>query len=251
MSPVETFWVDLHIHTVLSPCGELEMGAPEIIARARETGLDLIAVTDHNSCGNVQGIAEAAGDAGPVVLAGLEVQTAEDIHVVALFPHLECARTFQEWLWKRMPPTPNNPDVFGFQVEIDGENNILREEEILLVQGAGYSVDEVVLEIRRRGGLSILAHIDRPSFSYPAVLGPVPEDFPADALELSWRLSAEEIQTYRSTYPGRVFVRSSDAHRLADMGREHCCSMTLESPCFDEIAMALRGEGGRRVRSWS
>jgi PHP family Zn ribbon phosphoesterase len=248
--PLKTFWIDLHVHTVLSPCGELEMGAPEIVVRARETGLDLIAVTDHNSCGNVQGIGDAARGGGPVVLAGLEVQTAEDIHVVTLFPGLGEARSFQEWLWKKMPPTPNNPDVFGVQVEIDGENNILREEEILLVQGAGYSVDEVVLEVGRRGGLSIMAHIDRPSFSYPAVLGPVPDDLPVDALELSWRLSPEEIESYRRAYPGRVFVRSSDAHRLADMGREHCCSMVLESPCFDEIALALRGKGGRRVRSW-
>ncbi len=226
------------------------MGAPEIVAQSRKVGLDLIAVTDHNSCGNVQGIVDAAGEVGPVVLAGLEVQTAEDIHLVTIFSDLPGARAFQEWLWRKMPPTPNDPDVFGIQVEVDACNNIVREEEILLVQGVGYSIEEVVLEVRRRGGLTIMAHIDRPSFAYPAVLGPVPDDLPVDALELSWRVSSQQDRDYRSAYPGRVFVRSSDAHRLADLGREHCCSMLLESPCFDEVAKALRGEGGRRIRSW-
>lgn len=250
MSGLRTFWVDLHIHTVLSPCGELEMGAPEIVARARETGIDLIAITDHNASDNAPAILQAAGEEGPVVLAGLEVQTSEDIHVVTLFPDCKRARSFQDWLWLKMPPTLNKPEYFGYQVVVDGENQILREEDVLLIQGAGYAVDEVVLEVRSRGGLSIMAHIDRPSFAYPAILGPVPDDLPVDALELSWRLSPEEDRAIRKDYPGRVFIRSSDAHRLSDMGREHCCSMLLERPCFDEIALALKGEGGRRIRSW-
>lgn len=250
MSALRTFWVDLHVHTVLSPCAELEMGAPEIVARAREVGVDVIGITDHNASDNVAAIQEAAGDEGPVVLAGIEVQTTEDIHLVTLFQDCEAVRSFQDWLWLKMPPTMNRPEVFGYQVVVDGENQILREEDVLLIQGAGYAVDEVIREVRSRGGLSIMAHIDRPSFAYPAVLGPVPEELPVDALELSWRLSPEETEAFRKAYPGRVFIRSSDAHRLADMGREHCCSMVLERPCFEEIAMALKGIGGRRIRSW-
>lgn len=250
MSELQTFWVDLHVHTVLSPCGELEMGAPEIVSRARETGVHVIGITDHNVSDNVPGIMEAAGEEGPVVVAGIEVQTAEDIHVVTLFPDFKAAHSFQDWLWRKMPATPNRPDLFGYQVVVDGENRILREEDVLLIQGVGYSVDEVVCEVRSRGGLSIMAHIDRPSFAYPAILGPIPAELPLDALELSWRLSSEEAESFRKNYPDRTFVRSSDAHRLADMGREHCCSMLLEQPCFEEIVLALRSTAGRRVRSW-
>lgn len=250
MSPLRTFWIDLHVHTVLSPCGELEMGAPEIVARAREAGIDVIGITDHNTSENAPAIRDAAGAEGPTVLAGLEVQTAEDIHVVTLFRDCETARSFQDWLWLKMPRTLNRPEFFGYQVVVNEENQILREEEVLLIQGAGYAVDEVVSEVRSRGGLSIMAHIDRPSFAYPAILGPVPEDLPVDALELSWRLSPEQAEAIMKDYPGRVFVRSSDAHRLSDMGREHCCSMMLERPSFEEISLALKGEGGRRVRSW-
>lgn len=245
------YWVDLHVHTALSPCGELEMGAPEIVEAARKAGIDIIAVSDHNSSDNFPAISERAMGC-PVVLPGIEVQTAEDIHVLAVFPDYALARAFQEWLrrrWAKMPPTANDPDIFGDQAVIDKDNGILRMEGVLLVQGVGYDVDTVVRETRASGGLAILAHVDRPSFSYPAVLGPFPDDYPADAFELSWRLDSAKADAWKGRYARRAFIRSSDAHMLDDLGRAHCTKMYLEAPTFAEIRLALRGEGGRRV-SW-
>lgn len=241
------FQADLHVHTVLSPCGELEMGAPEIIAKARAEGIEILAVTDHNAADNVPALREAAGPEGPVIVAGLEVQTAEDIHVVTLFRSYGEAAAFQGWLWKKMGLTLNDPEFFGFQVVIDGSNEIVRLEERLLVQAVGYSIDEVVAETARRGGLSILAHIDRPSFAYPAVLGPVPDDLPVDALEVSRRVDEAEMERLRRLYRSRTFTRASDAHRLDDLQAKWGCRMLLEEATFDELALALRGLGGRAV----
>ncbi len=242
------YWVDLHVHTALSPCGELEMGIPEIVSHAREAGIDIIAVCDHNIADNVPAVMElAAGN--PCVVPGIEVQTAEDIHVVTLFERLEEVQSFQEWLWLKMPSTLNDPDIFGYQVVLDAENNIVRQEDVLLIQSVGYSVDEVVAEVRGRGGLSILAHIDRPAYSFPSMLGYLPPDYPADAFELSRRLSSGEAEKWREQYPERTFVRSSDSHSPEGLSKRNCSRMYLAEPTFAEIRRALHGEGGRRV-SW-
>lgn len=245
---LRTYWVDLHVHTALSPCGELEMGASEIVEAARSAGLDLIAVSDHNICDNYPAIAECAGG-NPVVLPAIEVQTAEDIHVLTIFPDYETACVFQEWLWLEMPPVQNDPDIFGHQVVIDANNEIVRFEDTLLLQGVGYDVDTIVARAHEQGAIVILAHIDRPAFAYPAVLGPFPEDYPADAFELSRRLNSDQANAWRERYPTRTFVRSSDSHMLDGLSRANCTKMQLESPSFDEVKLALAGEGGRRI-SW-
>ena len=244
------FWVDLHIHTALSPCGELEMGAPDIAARANEVGLDIIGIADHNTCENFPGVSAAAKAAGsPVVLPCIETQSAEDIHVLCVFPDYNVALEYKKWLWLRIRDIKNDVDHFGYQVVIDENNDIVKEEEILLIQGAGYEVDQIVAKVQDLGGLAILAHVDRPAFSYTAALGPMTQDYPADAFELSCRLNFEQAAEWREMYPDRTFIRSSDSHMLSGMSRANCTKMTLEEPTFDEIKKAISGEDGRRI-SW-
>lgn len=245
---MQQYWVDLHIHTALSPCGELEMGAPDIVQKVREAGLDIIAIADHNICDNFPAVhACAAGE--PLVLPAIEVQTQEDVHVLTVFPDHGVASAFQAWLWERMPQVKNDPDVFGDQVVVDENNDIVRMEEILLIQGAGYDVDTIVEKGHEMGAIVVLAHVDRPAFAYPAVLGPFAADYPADAFELSRRLNSEQAGEWRERYPGRTFIRSSDAHSLDALSRANCTKMYLESPTFEEIKLALAGRDGRRV-SW-
>lgn len=234
------------MHTTLSPCGELEMGAPEIVAAVREAGLDIIAITDHNSLDNWKAVAAVAGG-NPLVLPGIEVQTAEDVHLVSLFVEPERAQIFKEWLWEKMPPIPNDPDIFGYQVIIDSENQIVGMEDTLLIQGVGYEVDTIIDKVHTLNGLAILAHVDRPSFSYPANLGPIPVDYPVDALELSRRVDHVGADIWRKNYPGMVFVRSSDSHDLDSLKRANCTKMLLAEPSFEEIRRALLGKDGRRV----
>jgi PHP family Zn ribbon phosphoesterase len=222
------------------------MGAREIVSRARESGIDIIAISDHNVCDNFPAVAEAA-NGNPVVLPALEVQTAEDIHVVTIFPNIETAFDFKDWLWFRMPSVSNDPEIFGDQVVIDADNNIVRMENILLIQGAGYDIDTVVARANEMGAITILAHVDRPAFSYPVVLGPFPEDYPVDAVELSSRLNSEQAEEWRNKYPSKTFLRSSDSHSLGTMCRSNCTKMLLERPTFEDIRMALRGKNDRRV----
>ncbi|MGD9640762.1 MAG: histidinol-phosphatase, partial [Synergistaceae bacterium] len=99
------------------------------------------------------------------------------------------------------------------------------------------------------GGLAILAHVDRASFSYPVALGPMPVDYPADAFELSRRINSDQAEAWRGKYPGRTFIRSSDSHTLDTISRANCTKMMLEAPTFEEVKKAIRGEEGRRI-SW-
>ncbi|KUK60850.1 MAG: Putative PHP domain protein, partial [Synergistales bacterium 57_84] len=148
---------------------ELDMGAPEIIARCRDEGIDMIAITDHNSARNTEALSRASENSDVEVIPGLEVQSSEDIHIVCLMPDDKTARVFEDWIVERLPCIRNIPDKFGTQLVIDENNIITEESDILLVQGIDATADEIVDRARSFGGLSILAHIDRPVYSYVAV----------------------------------------------------------------------------------
>ena len=245
------FWVDLHVHTVLSPCAELDMGAPEIVARCREEDISVMAVTDHNHAGNAPALRRVFGDSSepnvPVVLSGMEVQSMEDIHAVLVFSDHDKATAFQEWLWLKMPSIPNNEDIFGYQLLIDHENNVADQVPTLLIQGAQYSIDEIAERGMGAGALVIPAHLDRPAFSYEAVLGQLPENFPCSAIELSPAVSHSELLGWRERYPNRTIVRSSDAHKISALSRSRCTPMLLAEPSFDEVKLALQNRMGRKV----
>ncbi|SIN72171.1 hypothetical protein SAMN05444368_1500 [Acetomicrobium flavidum] len=244
--------MDLHIHTVLSPCAELEMGAKEIVEKCLAEGVDIIAISDHNATANSLAVIEAAKGKPLTVLPALEVQSREDIHTVSLFPGFEEASLFQEWVWERLAPIKNDPDLFGFQMIIDEDNNILNEVDTLLIQGIDASVDDIIEEVRRRGGMSILAHIDRQAYSYLAVLGIIPPDLKIDAVELSARLTSEEALFWKKQALNYTIIRSSDAHRLSDIKRQHATAVLLKRPSFDEIALALHSQDKRMVMwPWS
>ncbi len=238
---------DLHLHTVLSPCGELDMGAPDIVARALDLGIDVLAVTDHNTSRNAHAVQKAAEGTGLLVLAGLEVQSAEDIHAVTLFGTPEEALDFEAWLWEGFPRRLNRPDLFGPQILIDHENQIIGEESVLLVQGARHGIDAVVREARNRGGICFFSHVDRESFSYPAILGPIPIDYPVDALELSCGVNLEKVRAFRAGYPNLPLLRNSDAHSLDQMDLRCSTVFRVEEASFFELRLAIRGDAGREV----
>ena len=239
--------VDLHLHTVLSPCGDLEMGAPEVVSKALQEGIEVLAVTDHNSCLNYPALSGAAEGTGLTVIPGLEVQTIEDVHVVTLFPDYERAMECQDWVWETLPDVPNREDLFGYQVVIDKENGVLDMVPRLLVQGTERTVDQLIEKVHRLEGLAILAHVDRPSFSYLAVLGFIPDELEADAVEISARATEEQAMAIMGKYPSRTFLKSSDSHRLSEMDAARCSVMALEEPSFEEVKMALLRIGGRKV----
>jgi len=243
------YYVDLHLHSVLSPCSDLEMGAADIVKKSREEGISVIAVTDHNHIANYRALRDAADEPGKplLVLPGMEVQSMEDIHVVVIFPDEDTAYKYKDWLWLKMPRIKNKDGKFGYQLIIDKDGNILDQEDVLLVQGAVLTVDEISSEALNLGCIVIMAHMDKPSFSYEAVLGPLPDEFQCSAIELSPRVNDSSIHGWRAKYPNRTLIRSSDAHKLDQISNSKCSIMKLGGLSFEEVALAIRNENGRGV----
>ena len=89
-------YYDLHIHSCLSPCGSEDMTPYNIAAMAALKGLDVIAVTDHNSCKNCPAVLAAAKEYGVLALPGMELTTSEEVHAVCLFETLDAAMAFDD-----------------------------------------------------------------------------------------------------------------------------------------------------------
>jgi len=237
---------DLHLHTCLSPCASLEMTPRKIVARARELGLAMIAVTDHNSAENADAVRQAARGSGLCVLPGMEVTTVEEAHLVALFGEGEAARSLQELVYDRLQPGENDEELFGLQVVATADDEVERFEGRLLIGATTLSVGELVEAVHARGGLAIAAHIDREAYSLVGQLGFIPPDLALDAVEISGALDVAAARARFPEYRGRPFVTASDAHALAELGR-HPVWIEAEEASFTELSAALRGEGGRRI----
>jgi len=174
---------DFHIHSALSPCADDGMTPCNIAAAASLSGLSAIAVTDHNAIGNVRACAEVAHAMGMIFLYGIEVQTAEDIHVLALFRDYDTLASFFSTL--RYPNIKNMPDIFGRQLICDADDNVVGEEEQYLLGSCDEGVYAISERIVRMGGKAIPAHVDREANGMLAILGDIPEDLTVSALEFS------------------------------------------------------------------
>ncbi len=237
--------VDLHVHTVVSPCAEVEMIPPLIVKRAGELGLGLIAVTDHNTADNVEAVQLAARDSDLTVLPGMEVQTREEAHILCLFDTLEQVRAWQEIVYENLPPLKNREDVFGAQFVVDETGAFVRMNDRLLLTSVGWPVEQVVSDVQNLGGLSIAAHIDRPAFSLLANLGFVPPGLALAALEITHRTSLDAFIAQHKELRGWPFIISGDAHQLSEMRADTV--ITCRQPSIRELGLAFRGEQGRGV----
>jgi len=229
---------DLHIHSTLSPCGSLEMSPINIVTKARESGIDIIAITDHNMVENSIYAYEFGKKAGVFVLFGMELQTLEEVHLLAIFDDFECALSFQEKIYGLLPDVKNDADYFGDQVVVNEDNEIVRFEEKLLLNSAQISITDAASWIKGHDGLCIPSHIDSQTFSIITQLGYIPEDLPCDALEVR---NKENIAGLLHLIMVRniPFVSFSDAHYLADIGKRKI-HLDLEQTNCKEISKALK-----------
>jgi PHP family Zn ribbon phosphoesterase len=242
---LRTLAADLHIHTVLSPCAEVEMIPPLIVQKALLRGLALIAVTDHNASGNVAAVARAAAGTGLSVLSGMELQTREEVHLLCLFDELDGCLAWEEEVQKRLPERENRPDHFGEQWLVDESGNWTRTEHRMLATSAAIGLEEAVKAVEVLGGLAIPAHVDRASFSLLANLGFVPRGLATPVLEVS---PSFDPPTGFAVWPElreRMLVSNGDAHRLADIGGR--TTLTVESCTVGEIRRAAASDGGRSI----
>ena len=239
---------DLHLHTCLSPCGGYDVTPASVVGRAAELGLDIIAITDHNSAENVAPALEAArrlGAKAPLVLPGLEVTTAEEAHLLAIFGDLASALTMQAMVYGHLQGGPNNPDVFGQQIVANADDEVEEFNPRLLIGATDLPVQMVVRRIHGLGGLAVACHVDRPAYSLIGQLGMIPPELDLDAVEISWRCAPEKG---RELLLGRELplLTDSDAHALNDVGRVWN-ELNLESASFAELALAVQGQEGRGV----
>ncbi|HEX3032646.1 MAG TPA: ATP-binding protein [Bacillota bacterium] len=242
-----TYKIDLHIHTALSPCAEGEMTPPKIVHAARAKRLSCIGVTDHNSAANAGAVVAAAADSGILVVPGLEVQTREEVHLICLFETVAEAEDMQEHIKYHSPPLKNNTKHFGSQLILDSKGQLVGEEDRLLITSTFLTVDQVVSEVQKRGGICIPAHVDRPSYSLLASLGFIPADLNIHCVEVSRHSSPEEARYLFPALKNMTIIGSSDAHMLKDIGIQHSFISIKGPPCFRELKLALEGGAGRKV----
>ena len=229
---------DLHLHTCLSPCADNQMQPAAIVEQAAKVGLDMIAICDHNSAENVAAVAEAAAGTELAVIAGVEITSAEEVHILGLFDSIRDLMSLQKVIYENLPGR-NDPEAFGPQLVVDARGNIVDENARLLIGATTLSIDRIVELIHRWGGLAIASHVDRQRFSIIGQLGFIPEGLQLDAVEVALRAVA-------TIDYGLPVVTSSDAHRLDSIGRQSTCFM-IEQPSVPEIAKAFRREAGRTI----
>ncbi len=240
---LRAYAADLHVHTVLSPCAAREMTPPQIVARARARGLDLIAVTDHNASANAAALQRAAAGTGLAVLPGMELQTSEEVHLLCLFDTLEQVGAWQQVVDARMPAERNRPEVFGEQFVVDETGALLGCEPRLLAGSAAIGLEEAVRGVSARGGLAIPAHVVRPAYSLSGSLGFPPPELAVEAFEISARGDPEDARRRFPWLAGHPLVRGGDVHHLDDFIA--ATVLVLAAPTIAELRLALRGQHGR------
>jgi 3',5'-nucleoside bisphosphate phosphatase len=238
------FSCDLHIHSTLSPCGSLDMSPKNIVEKAHEIGLHIISITDHNMTENCFYARELGNKLGITVLSGMELQTLEEIHLLAFFDEYDVAFDFQKKIYDLLPDVHNDIDFYGDQIVVDMENEIVRSEERLLLNSAQISIDNAVNLIKSMGGIAIPSHIDNPTYSIISQLGFVPDNIPFDALEVR---NLEKVGDLLPLIMQKnvPFVSFSDAHYIADVGRRKII-LDMDAPNCLEMAKALKTIGTER-----
>ncbi|MCX5911853.1 MAG: PHP domain-containing protein [Deltaproteobacteria bacterium] len=162
MRNLREFHADLHIHTCLSPCASLDLSPRNIVDRAKFQGLDVIAITDHNTAKNAQVVMRLGEKGGIKVISGMEVQSREEIHLLTLFPDWSATAAWAEEVSRSLPEMNNDPLIFGDQPIVDEDGNILEFESRLLLNSLRLSAEEIIRLVAGKGGLTIPSHFHRP-----------------------------------------------------------------------------------------
>jgi PHP family Zn ribbon phosphoesterase len=174
------------------------------------------------------------------------VTTREDVHVLTLFEEVSEALAWQEYIYRHLPPLPNNERAFGAQLVVDAEDDLVRLNERLLLTATDLSLEHIIEETAGAGGLAIPAHVDRPAFSLLSQLGFVPPGLDLPVLEVSRHADVDNAAAAHPSLAGRRLVQSSDAHCVEDVGAGRTV-FWLEEPTLAELRLACREIDGRRL----
>lgn len=237
MTVKKDYRCDLHIHSCLSPCADLLMTPGNIIREALRIGLDFIAITDHNSAGNVRAAMELARDSGLKLIPGMEVETREEVHLLCYFPVLESLLEWDEIMQMNLPDIRNDEEFFGYQLYTDENDEYIAKEERLLTVASRLSFSEVVEGVRGLGGMVVPAHVDRPINSVIRQLGFIPPDEEIDIIEISRNTGAGKFLEKHPYLQHYVYITGSDSHYLTDIGK--CGREERGFPLTEELYIFL------------
>ncbi len=244
---MSTYYYDLHMHSCLSPCADDDMTPNNIAGMGTVCGLQIMALTDHNTTKNCPAFFEAAKRQGIIPIAGMELTTAEDIHLVCLFETLEAAAVFDEAVASHRMLMPNRPDIFGDQMIMNGQDEVIGIDEHFLPVATDLSLEQGAALCVAHGGVCYPAHIDRTANGVLAVLGAFPDDPPFGIAEVR---DANTIEALKAQYPilqDVLFVSGSDAHYLWDI-REASCAVDIDDePYSGDLVRARFFERLRRA----
>ncbi len=232
---------DLHIHSCLSPCGDADMTPGNIAGMAAVKGLDVIALTDHNSCRNCPALLAAAEAYGVLAIPGMEVTTSEEVHAVCLFPTLTAALAFDGYVYQRLRKIPNREEIFGRQEIYDRNDTVCATEPNLLIHAAEISFDELWDLAGDFGGVMFPAHIDKNANSLLANLGFVPPDSQFRAAEVADLGRLEELRKAHPYLKQCRILSNSDAHYLGDISEPEQV-LTVGERSAAAVLEALRGK---------
>ena len=211
------YYYDLHMHSCLSPCGDMDMTPNNIVGMSKLLGLDVIALTDHNSVLNCKAVMKLGEENGLCVIPGMELTTMEEIHVVCLFPTYEKALQFNDYVKEHQMQFPNRVDIYGRQVIMDENDEEIGEVENLLILATDISVMDIKPLVESFDGVCYPAHINRDSMSIISSLGDIPPECDFKTAEVS---SSGDVEKLKERYPilsDMLIVRDSDAHYLQNM----------------------------------
>lgn len=235
-------YYDLHLHSCLSPCGDADMTPWNTVNMAKLLGLDMIAITDHNSCKNCRSAMKVGEKIGITVVPGMELCTAEEIHCICLFDDIDKAESFSDYIRGTMPPVKNREEIFGEQVFMDEGDGVLGKEELLLTAASSVSIDALPELVKAYGGVCLPAHIDRESYSILSSLGDFPPELQVNAFELTPKADEKYYFESYEFLKGKRLLRSSDAHYLENM-REKEFYLELEENSATALVEYLENKG--------
>lgn len=242
MPSLRWYSIDLHIHSVLSPCSTWDMSPLKIISRAKEVNLDMISITDHNSLRNFPAFYEAGKKSGIMVLPGIEVQTKEEVHLLVYFKSYIEGLRFEVNLRKNSPLVYDSEDVIKPQLLVDEFDMVKSVEKRFLLISTNLSLEETIKIARRYETLIILAHINRSSFSIFSQLGFIPKGLDVDGVELSLK------GKLKINIPENLNqVLFSDAHSLEEI-QPNLTTVFLRDLNWDELKTLFKSSNCRNIR---
>lgn len=232
---------DMHLHSCLSPCGDNDMTPYNLVNMAAINELDVIALTDHNTSKNCPAAVEVAKEVGITLICGMELCTMEEIHCVCLFPDLERAMAFDEFVYPLIPNVQNKPEIFGEQLIMDSQDGVIGKEDKLLITAANISIVDLPNAVKKFDGICYPAHIDKSAYSVLSALGDIPPECDFKAVEISARGDVGALKEKYDLLNRVPLILSSDAHYLEDINPQRAW-LELEDKSVKSVLSALNGQ---------